>query len=79
MPKPEYKPETDQVTWTEESIKTAEEIVGAEMYNPKSPEEMAKVKKIYDSPEYTVADSDDETEDVKETKRSVQWAENELK
>jgi hypothetical protein len=49
------------------------------MYSPKSKEEMEKVKKIYDSPEYTVADSDDETEDVKESKRSVKWAENELK
>jgi hypothetical protein len=43
------------------------------------PEEMRKINAVRDDARYTYADSDDETEDVKESKRSVQWAENSLK
>lgn len=46
------------------------------MYNPDSPEAKKEVKP---TPEYHLADSDDETEDTVETRKSVQWAENNLR
>lgn len=38
-----------------------------------------KKENIASETEYKLADSDDETEDTVETRRSVRWAENELK
>jgi len=47
------------------------------MPSPSDPVEKKKVSA--NDTKYTLADSDDETEDTVETRRSVQWAENELK
>jgi len=45
-----------------------------------SPDDPAQKKKVEaNKAEYKLADSDDETEDTVETRRSVKWAENELK
>jgi len=47
------------------------------MPSPDDPKEIKKVKA--NDTEYHLADSDEETEDTVETRRSVKWAENELK
>jgi hypothetical protein len=47
------------------------------MPSPDDPKEVKKVKA--NDTEYHLADSDEETEDTVETRRSVKWAENELK
>ena len=47
------------------------------MPSPSDPVEKKKVSA--NDTKYTLADSDDETEDTVETRRSVKWAENELK
>lgn len=47
------------------------------MPSPNDPKQKKKVEA--NSAEYHLADSDDETEDTVETRRSVRWAENELK
>ena len=47
------------------------------MPSPNDPEAMKKVHA--GDTEYKLADSDDETEDTVDTRRSVRWAENELK
>jgi len=45
-----------------------------------SPNDPGAMKKVHaGDTEYKLADSDDETDDTVETRRSVQWAENELK
>lgn len=70
----------EQVTATLKSITTAEEITGHAFPDPESKVEKEKLKL---TPEYHLADSDDEEEDggdnTLETRRSVQWAENNLK
>jgi len=59
------------------SIKIAEELTGGAMPSPSDPVQKKKV--AANDTEYKLADSDDETEDTVETRRSVRWAENELK
>jgi len=45
-----------------------------------SPDDPVEIKKVQaNDTEYHLADSDDETEETVETRRSVRWAENELK
>ena len=45
-----------------------------------SPNDPGAMKKVHaGDTEYKLADSDDETEDTVDTRRSVRWAENELK
>ena len=45
-----------------------------------SPTDPGAMKKVHEGDtEYKMEDSDDETLDTVETRRSVQWAENELK
>jgi hypothetical protein len=71
-------PEDDkiEVTWTEESLKTAEKLVGSTFPNPSAPEEKAKIEpKVF----YTFHDSDDEEDDTFQTRKSVKWAEKSLK
>lgn len=46
------------------------------MASPDDPKQQKKV--VAGDTEYKMADSDDETEDTVETRRSVKWAENEL-
>lgn len=62
---------------TMNSIKIAEDLVGGKMPSPNDPAQKKKVEA--GNTEYHLADSDEETEDTLETRRSVQWAENELK
>jgi len=64
------------VTATLKSVQQAESIVGGKFPDPQSPAELAKLKL---SPEYHLADDDDEDEDTVETRRSVREAENKLK
>lgn len=68
----EFKDEADTVTHTDGSIKAAEAIVGASMADPESD---AEKKKIKPTPEYHLADSDDEDPDTRETRRSVKTIE----
>ena len=80
MPAPVLVDDPEQVTATLNSIKTAEGITGGAFQDPNSP---AELKKIAPTPNYPMADSDDEADDegdsTVETRRSVQWAENALK
>jgi len=58
------------------SVKVAEAIVGAKMASPTDPKELAKnVPQVT----YHLADSDDEDEDTRETRRSIKTAEKMLK
>lgn len=70
-----FKDDKESVTWTDESIKWAEENTGGRMPEPSDPKQKKKVKK---SPKYHLADSDDEDEDTVETRRSVKQAEKKL-
>lgn len=76
-PKPVLVDDPEQVTDTLDSIKTAEGLTGGAMPSPDDPVEIKKVEA--NDTEYHLADSDDETEETVETRRSVRWAENELK
>jgi len=58
------------------SIKVAEAIVGVKMASPTDPKELAKNFPVVT---YHVADSDDEDEDTRETRRSIKTAEKMLK
>jgi len=58
------------------SIKVAEAIVGKKMASPTDPEELAKNFPVVT---YHVADSDDEDEDTRETRRSIKTAEKMLR
>ena len=60
---------------TEDSIKTAEKIVGAKMPSPNDPEQKEKFAKEVDTPFYHYASDADETEDTVETRRSIKTAE----
>lgn len=71
----DLKDEYDTVDVTANSIKKAEAIVGTKMAEPVDPKEMKKKE----SPEYHLADSDDEDEDTVETRRSVKTVEKRMK
>jgi len=58
------------------SIKIAEAIVGVKMASPTDPKELAKDVPVVT---YHVADSDDEDEDTRETRRSIKTAEKMLR
>ena len=58
------------------SIKVAEAIIGAKMAGPNDPAELAK---YITEVSYKIADSDDEDEDTRETRRSIKTAEKMLK
>ena len=79
MPAPEYKDDSD-VTATLKSIENAEEITGGKFPDPTDPKEL---KKVVPTPEYHLADSDEEEDDTGdstlETRRSVKTVENQLK
>jgi len=75
--KPVLVDDPEQVTDTLDSIKTAEGLVGGSMPSPDDPKQEKKV--TAGDTEYHLADSDEETEDTVETRRSVQTAENLLK
>jgi len=67
-----FKDDKHEVTWTQDSLKTAEEIVGAKM---PSPEDADQKKKYKATPKYHLADSDDEDQDTVETRKSVKTIE----
>lgn len=71
----DLKDEYDTVDVTKNSIEKAEAIVGGKLPQPLSKEEMKKKQ----SPEYHLADSDDEDEDTVETRRSVKTVEKAMK
>ena len=60
---------------TEDSIKTAEKIVGAKMPSPNDPEQKEKFAKEVATPFYHYATDGDETEDTVETRKSIKTAE----
>lgn len=60
---------------TDESIKTAEKLVGAKMPSPDDPEQKAKFAKEVDTPFYHYHTADEETEDTVETRKSIKTAE----
>lgn len=70
----------EQVTETLKSIETAEELTGGKF--PDRDDEKIK-KALAPTPNYKLHDSDDEEDDTGdstlETRRSVRWAENQLK
>lgn len=76
MPVKEFKDETETVTHTNDSIKAAEAITGKDMVDPESEAEKNKIKP---TPDYHLADSDDEEDDTRETRRSVKTVEKRLK
>jgi hypothetical protein len=71
IPAADLKDEEVTVTHTNESIAAAEAIVGSKMTDPESDKEKKKTKHV----KYTLADSDDETEETVETRRSIKTAE----
>jgi hypothetical protein len=79
MPAPEYKDDAD-VTATLKSIEQAEESTGGKFPDPTDPKEL---KKAAPTPEYHLADSDEEEDDAGdstlETRRSIKTVENQLK
>lgn len=81
MPPPVYE-DDENVTATLKSIGTAEEITGGKFPEPKSEEELKKMKEK-ETPEYHLADSDEEEDDTGdstlETRRSIRSVENKLK
>lgn len=81
MPPPTFT-DDENVTATLKSIATAEEITGGKFPEPKSEEELKKMKEK-ETPEYHLADSDDEEDDggdsTLETRRSIKTVENRLK
>jgi len=70
IPAADLKDEEVTVTHTNESIAAAEAIVGSKMTDPEN-DPKTKVKHV----KYTLADSDDETEETVETRRSIKTAE----
>jgi len=61
---------------TENSIKTAEKIVGAKMPSPDDPEQKEKFAKDVDTPFYHYHEMPaEETEDTVETRKSIKTAE----
>jgi len=78
-PPPKFEDDAD-VTTTLNSIKIAEELAGGKFPDPESEKEKEKVKP---TPNYHLADSDEEEDDTGdstvETRRSIKYAENELK
>merc|ERR1711865_421468 len=73
IPAADLKDEEVTVTHTNESIAAAEAIVGSKMTDPEN-DPKTKVKHV----KYTLADSDDETEETVETRRSIKTTEDEL-
>jgi hypothetical protein len=60
---------------TDDSIKTAEKIVGSKMPSPDDPEERKKMESEVDTPFYHYHTPDEESEDTVETRRSIKTAE----
>ena len=79
MPEPKYEDDAD-VTATLKSIDQAEGLTGGKFPDPSDPKEL---KKAAPTPDYHLADSDEEEDDTGdstlETRRSVKTVENQLK
>lgn len=79
MPAPDLKDDAD-VTSTLKSIDQAEELTGGKFPDPSDPKEL---KKAAPTPDYHLADSDEEEDDTGdstvETRRSIKTVENQLK
>ena len=69
----------EHIQATDASIKQAEKMVGAKMPSPDDPEQKKKFEEEVDTPFYHYHTAEEETEDTKETRRSIKTAEKMLK